>query len=195
MDTLLSITALVVSVALGLPSLYFAWRSTKASMASANASKDSATASEESAKAARESLSLEREREYDRLRPKLYGRLVPESGGPEPINAWLEVHLDPSTPLRLSSMRLTVPADAHFARGRGQMPVRMANDFGYPEEGRRREPIRVGHPARWRVYRGPDARGTVVGTAVVRLEDGTLYEDLAVEINQDFGEGTQSGNQ
>jgi hypothetical protein len=82
-------------------------------------------------------------------RPKLRGRLVPASDESDPINAWLEVHLAPSTPAALKSMLLTVPAGAWFARGAAQLPVLMQNDFGFLEADWQKPPLRPGRPARW----------------------------------------------
>ena len=108
--------------------------SAKASEDSAASAKVSAKASVDSAQAAKDLLGIERDREYDRVRPKLRGRLVPEPGNSGPTNAWLEVLLDGSTPWPLRTILLTVPAGVWFARGNiGRGPTMSQNDFGFPE--------------------------------------------------------------
>lgn len=186
---LVSIVALVISAA----AVYYAWRQTRASEASATAAADSAASSRvsaqaavDSAKAAKDSLGIERAREYDRTRPRLWGRLVPEPGGPAPVNAWLEVHLDARTPEPLRSMLLRLPSGNGFGRGPGA--VGAANDFGFPGEPGQTPPIRPGWPARWRVYRAGNARGTLMATAKCTREDGTVWEDVEVPISQDLEE-------
>jgi hypothetical protein len=112
-----SIAALVVTIVVSAFTLYYLRRSTTATEASARAAEDSATSSKASVKAAEDSatsarvsaqaaedsagsakglLKIERDREHDRTRPKLRGRLVPEPDISGPSNAWLEVHLDAS---------------------------------------------------------------------------------------------------
>jgi len=105
-----SIAALMVTIVVSAVALYYLQRSTRASEdsaraaeASAKASEDSATSSRasaraagDSAKAAKDLLKVEQAREYDRMRPRLSGRLVPEPDISGPTNAWLEVHLDAS---------------------------------------------------------------------------------------------------
>jgi hypothetical protein len=126
-----SIAALAVTVVVSVITLYYQRRGTRASEASARTSEASAKASvdtatssrvsavaaEESAKTARDLLRLEQAREYDRMRAKLSGCLVPEPGITGTTNAWLEVHLDASTPQPLQKLLLTVPAGAWFAVG------------------------------------------------------------------------------
>ena len=98
---MVSIAALVVSIVVSAVTIYYLRRSTSASEASAKAAevsakaaKDSATSSkvraraaEDSAKAAKDLLKIEQAREYDRTRPKLSGRLVPEPGISGPTRA------------------------------------------------------------------------------------------------------------
>lgn len=183
-----SIAALMVTAA----TLYYLWRSTRAAEASARASEASATSSLASARAAEESinvakglLKIEQNREYDRTRPKLSGCLVPEPGiTGTGSNAWLEVHLDASTPEPLRALLLTVPA-AQF--GRGGMSLPGAN-FGFPGEPGQVPPIRPGRPARWRVHRADSAHGTVTATATCTSEDGVVWEDVEVPIAQDYGD-------
>lgn len=183
---LVSIAALAVSIVFGVVGLLLTRRSARASEDSAKSSKVSAKAAEDSARAAKGMLDIERDREYDRMRPKLWGRLVPEHGGPTPINAWLEVHLDASTPQPLRSMLLTLPSGNGFGRGPGA--VGLANDFGFPGEPGQAPPIRPGWPARWRVYRGDNARGTLMATAKCTREDGKVWWDVEVPVSQDLEE-------
>jgi hypothetical protein len=162
--------------------------SVRAAEDSAVSARVSARAAGDSANAARDLLKIEHDREYDRTRPILRGYLVPEPGISGPTNAWLEVHLDASTLQRLQTLLVTVPTGAWFARagGPGMEPTPMRNDFGFPHEGWHRPPVRPGHPARWRVYRPEEARGTLTATAKCTGEDGTVWEDVEVVINQDF---------
>ena len=139
---MVSIAALAVSTVLGVISLRITRNSAASSKRSADAAEDSAAAARVSAKAAEDLLDIEREREYDRLRPKLRGCLAPAPGEPDPTNAWLEVHLDASTPQPLLKLLLTVPTGAWFARGRMLLPTRMRNDFGFPEASWQIPPIR-----------------------------------------------------
>jgi hypothetical protein len=155
---------------------------------SAASAKVSAEAAEDSAKAAKVLVKIEQAREYDRTRPKLWGRLVPEPGGPAPVNAWLEAHLDASTPQPLQSLLLTVPTGAWFGRGSSALPSLMSNDFGFPGEPGQEPPIRPGWPARWRVYRADNAHGTLTATAKCTREDGKIWWDVEVPISQDFDE-------
>lgn len=198
-----SIASVVVTIAVALVTTKYARRATAAAEASAKAAKESAMAGTASARAAEASamaaeasaktykdlLAIEQDRRYDEMRPELRGRLVPAPGESEPINAWLEVHLDPSTPTPLRSMLLMVPAGAWFARGAAQFPVLVENDFGFPEDGGwHRPPIRPGHPARWRVHRSDDAHGTLTATARCTRGDGLVWEDVEVPISQDSEE-------
>ena len=194
---LVSIAALVATVI----TLYYLWRSTKASEDSAKAAKSSAEASEDSAKAsivsaraaeesvkvAKDLLKIEQDREYDRTRPKLSGRLVPEPGISGPTNAWLEVHLDGSTPQPLLKVLLSVPTGAWFGRG-GMLswPSLMSSDFGFPGEPGQVPPVRPGRPARWRVRRADSAHGIVTAAAKCTGEDGAVWEDTEVPIFQDY---------
>lgn len=195
-----SLVALVVSAI----TLYYLWRSTKASETSAEAaqssakasedsamsSKASARAAEESVKVARDLLKIEQDREYDRTRPKLSGRLVADPGISGPTNAWLEVHLDASTSQPLQKLLLTVPTGACFGRGGiPSWPTLMSSDFGFPGEPGQVSPIRPGRPARWRVRRADSARGIVTATARCTGEDGTVWEDVEVPVSQDFEDG------
>ena len=196
-----SIAALVVTIVVSAVTLYYLRRSTRASEdsakaaeASAKASGDSATwsrvsarAAEDSAKAAKDLLKIEQVREYDRTRPKLSGRLVPEPGISGPTNAWLMVHLDASTPQPLRSMLLTVPTGAWFGRGgMSPGPTLMRSDLGFPGEPGQASPIRPGWPARWRVHRADAAHGIVTATAKCTSEDGTVWRDVEVPISQDY---------
>jgi hypothetical protein len=197
-----SIAAVVVTIMVAVVATKYARRTTVAAEASAKAAKESATAGTASARAAEASaraaevsaktykdlLAIEQDRRYNEMRPKLRGRLVQAPGESDPINAWLEVHLDTSTPAPLRSMLLTVPAGAWFARGIGQFPVLMQNDFGFPEVGWQKPPIRPGRPARWRVHRSNDAHGTLTATARCTREDGLVWEDVEVPISQDSEE-------
>jgi hypothetical protein len=196
--------ALVVSIAALVATaitLYYLWRSTKASEASAKAAESSANASEasagssivsaraaeESVKVAKDLLKIEQDREYDRTRPKLSGRLAPEHGITGPTNAWLEVHLNASTSQPLLKMLLTVPTGAWFGRAAmPSWPTLMRSDFGFPDEPGQVSPIRPGRPARWRVLRSGSAHGTVTATAKCTGEDGTVWEDVEVPISQDY---------
>jgi hypothetical protein len=204
-----SIAALAVTVVVSVITLYYQRRGTRASEASAKtsdasakASADSATSSrvsalaaEESAKTARDLLRIEQAREYDRMRPKLSGRLVPEPGITGPTNAWLEVHLDASTPQPLQKVLLTVPAGAWFGRGGiPPQPTFMSSDFGFPGEPGQAPPVRPGRPARWRVHRADSAHGAVTATAKCTSEYGTVWDDVEVPISQDYedGDGTSS---
>lgn len=81
------------------------------------------------------------------------------------------------------SVLLTVPKGDGFSRTRGGY-LGMSCDFGFPESGRR-SLIRVGHPARWQVYRSDSVRGSVTATAKCRGEYGTLWEDVEVPISLD----------
>ncbi len=190
--------------------LYYLRRSTRASEASAKAAEASAKASEDSAtssrvsaraagdsaKAAKDLLKIEQVREYDRTRPKLSGRLVPEPGISGPTNAWLEVHLDASTPQPLQSMLLTVPTGAWFGRGGMSGPTLMRNDLGFPGEPGQVSPIRPGWPARWRVHCADGAHGIVTATAKCTREDGTVWWDVEVPISQayeDAGAASSAG--
>ena len=86
---MVSIAALAVSTVLGVISLRIARNSAASSKRSADAAEDSAAAARVSAKAAEDLLDIEREREYDRLRPKLRGCLVPAPGEPDrPMPGW-----------------------------------------------------------------------------------------------------------
>ena len=197
---LVSIVAVVVTIAVSVITIYYTRRQTRATEASATATRDSvqvagdsavsarvsAKAAGDSAKAAKDLLEIEQDREYDRMRPKLSGRLVPEPGGPDPINAWLEVHLDASTPEPLRGMLLRLPSGNGFGRGPGA--VGLANDFGFPGEPGQVPPIRPGWPARWRVYRSDDAHGTLMATAKCTRDDGAVWEDVEIPISQDLEE-------
>jgi hypothetical protein len=196
--------ALVVSIAALVATavtLYHLWRSTKASEAAAKAAESSAKASEVSAgssivsaRAAEDSvtvakglLKIEQDREYARTRPKLSGLLVPEpSITGTNTNAWLEVHLNASTPEPLRKLLLTVPTGAWFGRGGMSSPSLMRSDLGFPGEPGQVAPIRPGRPARWRVNRADSAHGTVTATAICTSEDGTVWEDVEVPISQDY---------
>lgn len=190
---IVSIAALAVTAVGSVITIYYARRNTRAAEASAalaeasaKASGDSAASARISAKAARDIADIEQDREYDRVRPRLRGRLVP-APGPDPINAWLEIHLDAATPQPLRTLLLTVPAGAWFARGRmGDTPSLGANDFGFPEESWQRPPICPGQPARWRVCRSDRAHGTLSATARCTREDGVVWEDVEVLITQDL---------
>jgi hypothetical protein len=192
--------ALIVSIAALLVSgiaLYYQRRGTRASETSAMAAEASATSSGMSAKAAADSaksakdlLDIEQAREYDRTRPKLSGRLVLDSGAISgPTNAWLEIHLDASTPQPLRKVLLTVPIGAWFGRGGvSSWPTLMSSDLGFPGGPGQVAPLRAGRPARWRVRRADDAHGTVVATATCTREDGAVWEDVEVTISQDYGD-------
>jgi hypothetical protein len=196
---LVSIVAVAVTIVVAVVTTKYAKRTTVAAEASAKAAKESATAGTASARAAEASaraaeasaeaykdlLAIEQDRRYDEMRPKLRGRLVQAPGESAPINAWLEVQLDPSTPAPLRSILLTVPAGARFARGVGQFRVLIQNDFGFPEVSWQKPPIRPGRPARWRVHRSDDAHGTLTATARCTREDGLVWEDVEVPISQD----------
>jgi len=196
---MVSIAALALTIVGSAFTIYYARRNTKAAEDSAKVAGISAKASEKSAEAARinakasaDLMAIERDREYDRMRPKLRGCLAPETAkitiddrpGPD---TWLEVHLDASTPQPLRALLLTVPGGAMFARGckPGESTL-SANDFGFPGEGGHRPPIRPGRPARWRVYRSDSARGTLRATARCTREDGVVWEDVEVLISQDI---------
>lgn len=196
-----SIVALAVTIVVSAVTLYYLQRSTtasedsaKATEASAKASEDSAASSRvsaraagDSAKAAKDLLKIEQVREHDRTRPKLSGRLVPELGISGPTNAWLEIHLDASTPQLLRSMLLTVPTGAWFARGgMSSGPTLMRSDLGFPGEPGQVSPIRPGRPARWRVHRADGAHGIVTATAKCTREDGMVWPDVEVPISQDY---------
>ena len=187
---LVSIAALLVS---GI-ALYYQRRGTRASETSARASEASATLSRVSAKAAADSaksakdlLDIEQAREYDRTRPKLSGRLVPDSATVGvSTNAWLEVHLDASTPQPLRKVLLTVPTGAWFGRGGiSSGSTLMRSDLGFPGEPGQVASLRTGRPARWRVRRADDAHGIMVATATCTREDGAVWEDVEVPISQD----------
>lgn len=188
-----SIASPVVTIVVSAVTLHYQRRNTRASEASvktaeasATSSRVSARAAEDSAKAAKDLLKIEQAREYDRTRPKLSGRLVPEPGISGPTNAWLEVHLDASTPQPLQNMLLTVPTGAWFGRGATPpWPTRMRNDLGFPGEPGQVPPIRPGRPARWRVHWADGAHGIVIATAKCTGEDGTIWWDVEVPISQD----------
>jgi hypothetical protein len=203
--------ALVVSIAALVATaitLYYLWRSTKASEASAKAAESSAKASEasasssivsaraaeESVKVAKDMLKIEQDREYDRMRPKLSGCLVPEPGVTGTgTNAWLEIHLDASTPEPLRMLLLTAPTGAWFGRGGMSSPSLMRSDLGFPGEPGQVPPLRPGRPARWRVHRADSAHGTVTATAKCTSENGTVWDDVEVPISQDYQDsGTAS---
>ena len=180
---LVSIAALVVSITVGFVSLHFARRSTGAAEDSAQASKVSAKAAEDSARASKATLEIERDRRYDELRSKLWGRFVPVDDDSDGRNARLEVHLDGSTPGALMSVLVTVPKDAGFSRARGGV-LPASYDLGYPEASRR-SLIRVGHPAWWRLYRSDKAHGSITAVAKCCDEYGTLWEDVEVPVSLD----------
>jgi hypothetical protein len=204
---IVSIAAVVITVVVSVLTIYYTRRSARAaergsaaaedSSASANASaeaaKDSAAYAKVSAKAAKDMADIERDREYDRTRPKLRGRLVPQPGRSDSINAWLEVHLDASTPRPLLKILLTVPPGAWFARSGPVTTLSLgSNDYGFPEEGWQHPPVRPGHPARWRVHRSDKAHGTLAATARCTREDGVVWEDVEVPISQDLDDATCS---
>jgi hypothetical protein len=192
----------VVTIVVSVITIYYARRQTTAAEDSATAARDSAkvaedsaasskvsaTAAVDSAKAAKDLLKIEQDREYDRTRPVLSGRLVPEPDISGPTNAWLEVYLDASTPQPLRSMLLTVPTGAGFGRGGMSGRTLMRSDLGFPGEPGQRAPLRPRWPARWRVYRSDDAHGTLTATAKCTREDGTVWEDVEVPISQDLEE-------
>jgi hypothetical protein len=191
-----SIVAVVVTIVVSVITIYYARRqataardSAKVAEDSAASSKVSATAAVDSAKAAKDLLKIEQDREYDRTRPVLSGRLVPEPDISGPTNAWLEVYLDASTPQPLRSMLLTVPTGAGFGRGgMSSSGTLMRSDLGFPGEPGQRAPLRPRWSARWRVYRSDDAHGTLTATAKCTREDGTVWEDVEVPISQDLEE-------
>ena len=135
------------------------------------------------ADAARELAWIENDREHDRMRPVLEGRIVPWPGLSDGRDHRLEIRVRTHWPLTL--IVLNVPGNAWFTSSVHMPPVGMASLIQFPEPGRRSEVYRPSHPASCPVRIAPSARGTVTAFAKCRDEYGRTWEDVEVAITLD----------
>jgi hypothetical protein len=143
---------------------------------------------ERSGEAARELARIENDREHDRMRPVLEGRILPWPGLSDGRDHRLEIQVKTHWPLAL--ILLNVPGDAWFTSTVHMPPVGMDFLIQFPEPGRTSAPFRPGHPASCPVRVAASARGTVTAFAKCRNEYGRTWEDVEVPITLD---GTMSG--
>ncbi len=138
--------------------------------------------------AARELARIENDREHDRMRPVLEGRIVPWPGRSDGRDHRLEIRVKTHWPLAL--ILLNVPGDAWFTSTVHVPPTGMDFLIHFPEPGRTSAPFRPGHPASCPVRVAASARGTVTAFAKCRNEHGRTWEDVEVTITLD---GTMPG--
>jgi hypothetical protein len=130
--------------------------------------------------AARELARIESDREHDRMRPVLEGRIVPWPGRSDGRDHRLEIRVKTHWPLAM--ILLNVPGDAWFTSSVHMPPAGMAFLIQFPEPGRRSELFRPGHPASCPVRVAADVSGDVTAFAKCRNEHGRTWEDVEVTI-------------
>ena len=135
---------------------------------------------EHSGDAARELVWIENDREHDRTRPVLEGRILPWPGRSDGRNHRLEIWVKSHWPLAL--ILLNVPGDAWFTSTVHMPPARMDFLIQFPEPGRRSTSFRPGHPASCAVRVAAGAHGTVRAFAKCRGEDGRTWDNVEVAI-------------
>ncbi|MDQ2874511.1 MAG: hypothetical protein M3Y33_06775 [Actinomycetota bacterium] len=123
---------------------------------------------------------IEADREHDRRRPILEGRVLPWAGSGDARGHRLEVRVKSHWPLALILLR--VPGDAWFTSSIHMPPVGMEFLIQFPEAGRNPAIFRPGHPASCPVRVAPNARGTVTAYAKCRDEYHATWEDVEVHI-------------
>ena len=136
--------------------------------------------SDDVGEAARELARIEREREYDRMRPVLEGRIFPWPGLSDGRDYRLEIWVKTQWPL--TEILLNVPGNAWFTSSAHLPPVRMDFLIQFPEPGRRSAPFRPSHPASCPVRVATGAHGKVTAFAKCRNEHGVIWEDIEVTI-------------
>jgi transcriptional regulator with XRE-family HTH domain len=133
--------------------------------------------------AARELARIENDREHDRMRPVLEGRILPWPGRSDGRDHRLEIRVKTHWPLAL--ILLNVPGDAWFTSTVHMPPAGMDFLIQFPEPGRTSAPFRPGHPASCPVRVAASARGTVTAFATCRNEHGRTWENVEVTITLD----------
>jgi hypothetical protein len=133
--------------------------------------------------AARELARIENDREHDRMRPVLEGRIMPWPGRSDGRDHRLEIQVKTHWPLAM--ILLNVPGDAWFTSSVQMPPVGMAFLIQFPEPGRRSALIRPGHPASCPVRVAAGVSGDVTAFAKCRNEYGRTWEDVEVTIALD----------
>lgn len=130
--------------------------------------------------AARELARIEADREHDRMRPVLVGRVAPGPVYSDGRDHLLEIQVKTQWPLAL--ILLNVPGDAWFTPPVHTPPVRMDFLIQFPEPGRTSAPFYPRHPASCPVRVAASARGTVTAFAECRDEYGRIWEYIEVAI-------------
>jgi hypothetical protein len=133
--------------------------------------------------AARELARIESDREHDRMRPVLVGRVAPGPVYSDGRDHLLEIQVKTQWPLTL--ILLNVPGEAWFTPTVHLPPLRMDFLIQFPEPGRMSTPFHPGHPASCPVRVAASARGTVTAFAECRGEYGRIWEYVEVEITHD----------
>jgi hypothetical protein len=150
---------------------------------------DSAPGTGHEGEAAGELARIENDREHDRMRPVLEGRIVAGPSYSDGRDHRLEIRVKTHWPLAL--ILLNVPGDAWFTSSVHMPPVGMSFLIQFPEPGRTSAPFRPSHPASCPVRIAASARGTVTAFAECRNEYGRVWEDIEVTIRLD---GSMLGN-
>jgi len=138
---------------------------------------------EQSDEAARELARIENDREHDRMRPVLEGRVLPWPGRSDGRDHRLEIRVKTHWPLAL--ILLNVPGDAWFTSTIHMPPAGMDFLIEFPEPGRTSAPFRPGYPASCPVRVAASARSTVPAFAKCRNEHGRTWENVEVTITLD----------
>jgi hypothetical protein len=147
---------------------------------------------EHSNKTAGELAWIEADREHDRMRPVLEGRVIPWPGLSDERDHRLEIRVKTHWPLAL--ILLNVPGDAWFSSSVHMPPIRMNFLIQFPEAGRTSAPFRPGQPAFCPVRVAADARGTVTAFAKCRSErHDRTWEDVEVTITLGAAGGGRDG--
>ena len=124
---------------------------------------------------------IEADREQDRMRPVLEGRVIPWPGLNDGRDHRLEIRVKTRWPLAL--ILLNVPGDAWFSSSVHMPPIRMDFLIQFPEAGRTSALFRPGQPAFCPVRVAANPRGTVTAFAKCRSQGhDRIWEDVEVAI-------------
>lgn len=123
---------------------------------------------------------IEENREHDRMRPLLEGRILPWPGRSDGREHRLEIRVKSHQPLALIVLR--VPGNAWFSSSAVKPPANMDFLVQFPEAGRTSGSFSPGHPASCPVRVAANAAGSVTAYAKCRDDFGRTWENIEVAI-------------